>query len=78
MYREFNIQEKVLMFLNSIGAIEPGKARNPHELAIVINEDVSKVIETLENLLQNGYVGKAGNNYFLTEKGIIRLMRSFS
>jgi len=78
IFRELTTQEKILMFLNSMGAIEPTKGKSIEELSFALNEDQTKIREAIEILLQNGYVGKINGNYYLTEKGIIRLMRSFS
>ena len=78
MYRELSIHEKILMFLNSMGAIQANKAMSFNDLINAINEDTRIMEKALLELMNEGYIKKENGRFYITEKGIIGLMRSFS
>jgi predicted transcriptional regulator len=78
MYRELSIHEKILMILNSRGAIQSNKAISFDDLIGVIKEDTRIIEKAILELINEGYVNKENDRFYITEKGIIRLMRSFS
>ncbi len=78
MFKELSLEEKILVFLNSLGAHEESKARSAQEIALMINASLDEINPVLTALVEDGYLKKERENFYLTEKGIIKVMRSFS
>ncbi len=78
MFRELSLEEKILMILNSLGANEISKARSVQEIALLINVSLDEINPVLNVLVAEGYLKKERERLYITDKGIMKIMRSFS
>lgn len=64
--------------MNSLGASTPEKAKSIVELSTILKQSVDEIRSAFEDLLFNGYVNEINGKFYVTDKGIIKLMRTFS
>ncbi|MEM3737581.1 MAG: hypothetical protein QXJ75_05830 [Candidatus Bathyarchaeia archaeon] len=69
---------KVLIVLHSLASTDPVHARPLEELAWYLKMSEGEVAQILDNLKKDDYVRSEGNRYYVTMKGAMCVVTSFS
>jgi DNA-binding MarR family transcriptional regulator len=83
LVEELSLKDRILLFLHNLGAVKPLRAKEPRDLAKMLNlreEEVSKILNDHESQgYAKSYVDEGGlKRYYLSTIGIIRACSIFS
>jgi len=77
---KLELEDKILLALNSLGAISISNSKDLNDIKNLLNENLNSeaILNKLFELKEKGYVENINNKFYLTDKGILRLMSKFS
>lgn len=61
----------IVMVLHALSAVSPDRAVEINKLAYYLNTNLDEIKWTIKSLIEDGYVERLDDRYYLTSKGII-------